>query len=158
MTVGTEIRIYHDTMTLDNTEYEIFWMIILCTTTGDLLEEADVLEWLKAEAKDQGQPKEAPKADKKEPEEAPKPTKAKKSSDGQVKKDKSKASAKEAGAKVKTASMPSEDAKKPKPPPAEPAPKQPAKPVKPKKASQPTTTSVKTEQPRINETSNGKNF
>ena len=52
--------------------------------------------------------------------------------------------------------MPSEDAKKPKPPPAEPAPKQPAKPVKTKKASQTTTTSVKTEQPRINETSNGK--
>ena len=52
--------------------------------------------------------------------------------------------------------MPSEDAKKPKPPPAEPAPKKPAKPVKAKKASQPTTASVKTEQPRINETSNGK--
>ena len=52
--------------------------------------------------------------------------------------------------------MPSEDAKKPKPPPAEPAPKKPAKPVKAKKASQPITASVKTEQPRINETSNGK--
>ena len=64
--------------------------MIRCITTGDLLEEADVLEWLKAEAKDQGQPKEALKADKKEPEEAPKPTKAKKSSDGRIKKEKSK--------------------------------------------------------------------
>ena len=66
-------------MTLYIIDYVILWIIILFITTGDLLEEDDVLEWLKAEAKDQGQPKEAPKADKKEPEEAPKPTKAKKS-------------------------------------------------------------------------------
>ena len=52
--------------------------------------------------------------------------------------------------------MPSEDAKKPQPPSAESPPKKPTKPVKAKKASQPATASVKTEQPRINETSNGK--
>ena len=57
--------------------------------------------------------------------------------------------------KAKTASMPSEDAKKPKPPSAESPLQKPAKPVNAKKASQPTTASVKTEQPRINETSNG---
>ena len=138
----------------------LYWLynileIIFCITTGDLLEEADVLDWLKAEAKDQDQPKEAPKADKKAPEEAPKPTKTKKSSDGQVKKEKSKSSAKEAEAKATTASMPSEDAKTPKSPSAGSPPKKPAKPVKAKKASQPSTASVKTEQPRINETSNG---